>query len=119
MLAIRLIRLMEGGNRYESAITSVGQSELAIIVNEAYRNPAQLGTVSFLSRGGGDTRPYVRGTLLRYDLADDEEEIDRENTIEWGGDEEPELPDEAPFADKPSSEIPLVRKERLEEEEEE
>ena len=117
-LAIRLIRLMEGGNRYESAITSVGQSELAIIINEAYRNPAQLGTVSFLSRGGDDTGPNVRGALLRYDLGDEEEEIDREATIEWGGDEEPAPPDEAPFADKPSGEIALVRA-RLEEEEEE
>ena len=117
-LAIRLIRLMEGGNRYESAITSVGQSELAIIVNEAYRNPAQLGTVSFLSPGGDNTRLNARGALLRYDLADEEEEIDRETTIEWGGDDEPEPPDEAPFADKPSGEIPLVRERRLEDEDE-
>ena len=56
-LGSRLIRLMRGGNRYEAAVKSVGERELAIMIREVFQHPSQIGAVSFPSRDsaqGGD-----------------------------------------------------------------
>ena len=49
-LGSRLIRLMRGGNRYEAAVKSAGEGELAIMIREVFQHPSQTGAVSFPSR---------------------------------------------------------------------
>ena len=49
-LAARLKRLIGGGNRYTATITSANDSELAIIIREAYRSPSQAHILSFTSK---------------------------------------------------------------------
>jgi hypothetical protein len=46
-LAARIIRLQEGGNRYEAAIVSTDESGVTVVVREVYQDPSQLGVVSF------------------------------------------------------------------------
>jgi len=44
---LRLIRLMEGGNRYAVAILSVGNDRVRVIIREEYQHPSQMGQPSF------------------------------------------------------------------------
>lgn len=61
-LGSRLIRLMRGGNRYEAAVKSVGERELAIMIREVFQHPSQIGAVSFPSRDGA--RGGYRDSLI-------------------------------------------------------
>ncbi len=70
----RVARLSRGGNLYEAAVTSVEERELAIIIRETYKTPAQSGVVSFPSRGGADYRVYVPSAVMGYEVSDSEEE---------------------------------------------
>ena len=70
----RVARLTRGGNLYEAAVTSVEERELAIIIRETYKTPAQSGIVSFPSRGGADYRVYVPSAVMGYEVSDSEDE---------------------------------------------
>ena len=70
-LAARLARLIDGGNRYEAAVTSVGPSELTVIIREVYRHPSQSGTVSFPSRST-DYRVFLPNAALGQDISGEE-----------------------------------------------
>jgi tetratricopeptide (TPR) repeat protein len=77
----RLVKLMEGGNRYEAAITILNRDDLRIIIRETFAHPANFGKVSFpgsTTRGGGDVRPYMKGSALRYDDDEESEELEEE-----------------------------------------
>ena len=90
-LASRLIRLMNGGNRYQAAVIRVKEQGITIIIREIYRHPSLHDVCSFPFKGRGDNRVYLGEGLMRYiedsDLDEDEEEgvvIDRdENGEEW------------------------------------
>ena len=70
----RVARLSRGGNLYEAAVTSVEERELAIIIRETYKTPAQSGIVSFPSRGGADYKVYVPSAVMGYEVGDTEDE---------------------------------------------
>ena len=70
-LASRLIRLMKGGNRYEGAVTSVAEREIAVIIYETYKHQSQAGIVSFPSKDTGNDRVYLSNAILT-EMADDE-----------------------------------------------
>lgn len=82
---LRLAKLMQGGNEYTAAIASLSNSEVKVIVREAFQHPSQSGRMSFPVRGVEAFRPYVRESLLRYEL--EEEPV-------LGDEEEPITPDE-------------------------
>lgn len=84
----RLIRLMEGGNRYAAAITSVADKESRIIIKEIYQHPTQAGRLSFPPSGGESFRPYVKEKLLRHGL--EEAPYDEAEAVEEWGDEDEE-----------------------------
>ena len=78
-LAARLKRLIAGGNRYTATITSADDSELTIIIREAYRSPSQAHILSFTSK---DSRSVSRvgsrkGALIGVD---DEPGLDDEDS---------------------------------------
>ena len=73
-LASRLIRLINGGNKYEATVTSTGAQDLSIIIRETYKHPSQAGIVSFPSRSSGDYRVYLPSAGLDYDDNDGEGE---------------------------------------------
>ena len=94
-LALRLIRLMKGGNQYQAAVTSVGDNEIAIIIREVYQSPDQRGITSFPTRGVQDYRPFLDNALAQYDLLEEDEEEDEETWAAGSseGDEEGEAAD--------------------------
>jgi tetratricopeptide (TPR) repeat protein len=80
-VALRLVKLMKGGNRYEAAITNLHEDEVRIIIREVFAHPDNFGKVSFPGSSGsrtGDIRPYLKGTL-RYDEEEELEELDEES----------------------------------------
>lgn len=72
-LALRIIKLMDGGNRYAAAVTSVGDSSAKVIIKEVFQAPAMAGTLSFPATADTGFRSYTRDTLLRYGYEDEDE----------------------------------------------
>jgi hypothetical protein len=99
-LAMRLLRLMEGGNKYAAAVASIAENGVRIIIKETFQHPSQAGRLSFpAGKAGEGIRPYIRESMVRADLDEDEELADEAE--DW---EEPESdgesePREMGFAD--------------------
>jgi tetratricopeptide (TPR) repeat protein len=108
-LGLRLIKLMHGGNKYSAVITRISEDKGKVMIKEVYQHPSQAGRPSFPARATDDFRPYVKNTMLRYELEDDEEALEDDYSGEWDG-EEPlreeasPLGERAPFADEEGGE---------------
>lgn len=74
-LGLRLAKLMEGGNQYAAAITSLEDSTVRIIIKEIYQHPSQAGKPSFPTTMVEGVRPYIRESLIRYGPEEEDEEI--------------------------------------------
>jgi len=61
----RLIKLMEGGNKYSSAIVSSTEGLVTLIVREVYQDPAQAGRPSFPAKEFKSPRPYITDKVRR------------------------------------------------------
>jgi tetratricopeptide (TPR) repeat protein len=74
-LAKRLIGLIETGNRYTGAITTVSDRSISMIIRETYQHPNNRGKFSFPPKAlpTGAYRPYMREGALRYGMEDDDE----------------------------------------------
>lgn len=70
---LRLIKLIEGGNKYAAAITSISQDEVKIIIKEIFQHPSQIGQLSFPVREPEGFRPDLRETILQYETKYEEE----------------------------------------------
>lgn len=68
----RLAKLTKAGNRYIAAVHSFSDKEMKVIVREAYQHPSQVGRPSFPLKDKQAYRPYVRESLLRHRLEDEE-----------------------------------------------
>ncbi len=107
--AQRLLGLMNGGNRYEAAITTIDENVVKVIIKEVYQDPKQAGRPSFPVKDAGDFRSYVRGRMLKHELEEtpeeaggEEEETSLEDSgysLEWGG-AETMSEDTAPIEDE-------------------
>jgi tetratricopeptide (TPR) repeat protein len=69
-LARRLIKFMQGGNRYLAAVTSAEPGSVKLMIRETYQDPAYAGKPSFPMRRKREAefRPYAKGSLLSRDL---------------------------------------------------
>ncbi len=75
-LGRRLMKLMEAGNKYAAAVTSLSSGECRIIIKETHQDPSQAGRPSFPTTVATEgTRPYTKERLLRYEPA---AEVERE-----------------------------------------
>ncbi len=89
-LARRLIKFIQGGNRYLAAVTSAEQSGIKLMIRETYQDPKFIGKPSFPQRRKRETaefRSYAKESLLARDLDafrsdDDDEVVDPEETSE-------------------------------------
>ena len=61
----RLLKLMEGGNKYSAAIVSSVEGMVTVIVREVYQDPAQVGRPSFPAKEFKSPRPYVTDRIRR------------------------------------------------------
>jgi tetratricopeptide (TPR) repeat protein len=83
-LGLRLLRLIEGGNRYAAAVKSVTDNDAQLIIKEIYRDPSQT-RLSFPAVGGDASRPYIRESLLRLGEDDDDDVVeDDTESDDWG-----------------------------------
>ncbi len=73
--ALRLIELMNGGNKYVAGVTSVTDKKIRVLIRETFQAPDLQGRVSFPSKGGPlppELRAYTKDRALRFDLDDDD-----------------------------------------------
>ncbi len=90
----RLIKLMEGGNKYTPTIISLTEEAVTVIIREVYQNPSQEGRLSFPPKGSEGYRPYVGermgDRIIRREL-EYEESLPGEPSYTIIGGEETEL----------------------------
>jgi tetratricopeptide (TPR) repeat protein len=80
-LARRLIKLIEGGNRYQAGITSCEGTTVRVIIREIHQDPKFAGKPSFpiVRKREVEYRPYTRESLVARDVESytgDEDEVD-------------------------------------------
>jgi len=79
-LARRLIKFMQGGNRYQAGVTGCENGQIRVIVRETYQDAKFAGKPSFPMRQKREVsfRPYARESLLQRDaeFPTDEDEED-------------------------------------------
>ena len=93
----RLIKLMEGGNKYSAAIVSSTEDKVTIIIREVYQHPGQAGQLSFPPKGAGRPQTYVSDRILRRELEYEEELVEELGYTIVGGEGETEsLTEESP-----------------------
>lgn len=66
--ALRLIKLMEGGNRYSAIIIISSAETVTVMIREIYQHPSQVGRLSFPPKGVEAFRPYVGDRIIRREL---------------------------------------------------
>ena len=119
-LARRLIKFIQGGNRYLAAVTSAEQSGVKLMIRETYQDPKFIGKPSFPQRRKRETadfRPYAKESLLLSrdldtfrgddedepndgdDIAEEVDEIDGLNVVEDEVDDTMDFADEADAQD--------------------
>ncbi len=98
---VRLVNMINGGNRYVAAISSLGEDIVKVIIREVYQHPSQMGRLSFPKKGKENYRPYTRESLFRRRQEEDETAEEDEDTSDDDG-EGYSITDfyEFPFADK-------------------
>ena len=99
-LGQRLAKLIQGGNRYAVAVTSVQEQILVIMIKETYQHRSQHDTISFPNKQpSGGIYSYLGSPPLPADIDMEEEEIELERPpiIDW--DEEGEATIAAPPTD--------------------
>jgi len=95
----RLIKLMEGGNKYIVAIISSAEEMITIIIREVYQDPSQAGRLSFPPKGFERIRPYVSDRIFKRELAYEEEAVVEPGYTIIGGEETELLPEGSPDID--------------------
>src|SRR5437879_13026781 len=64
-LGRRLIKFLEGGNRYSGAVATCEGGAVKIIVRETYQDPKFFGRPSFtIKKSRDEFRPYAKESLL-------------------------------------------------------
>ena len=82
-LGRRLIKFLEGGNRYSGAVATCEGGAVKIIVRETYQDPKFFGRPSFtIKRSRDEFRPYAKESLLTRNADTEETEEDGEEPAE-------------------------------------
>ncbi|MDY7019333.1 MAG: tetratricopeptide repeat protein [Chloroflexota bacterium] len=84
--ALRLIKLINSGNRYDAAISNMGTNEGYVIIKETYQHPNQLGHLPFPIKDTITLRPHTRDSFLRRSvdaLGNREGEVEENSEIEY------------------------------------
>jgi tetratricopeptide (TPR) repeat protein len=89
-LGLRLLKLMQGGNQYAAALTSLSNATGRVIIKEVYQHPSQAGRPSFPATGPEVVRPYIRESILKYGAEEEEETAEEAEgaSEEWEGETE-------------------------------
>ncbi|MBI2724511.1 MAG: tetratricopeptide repeat protein [Chloroflexi bacterium] len=95
-LALRLSKLMAGGNKYAAAVAGITSDSVRVIIKETFQDASQVGRLSFPAGKAGDmVRAYTKESLVRSDLDEDDDVTDEAE--EW---EEPDAEPEVEPAER-------------------
>jgi tetratricopeptide (TPR) repeat protein len=102
-LGRRLIKMIEGGNKYSGAVATCDGGAVKLILRETYQDPKFYGKPSFpIKKGREEFRPYAKESLLTRsaEVEDTEEdgeeggeELEGMHTVESGEEEPLEIPE--------------------------
>ena len=81
-LSAKLIRLMNLGNRYKSAVVSANEQGVLIIIQETYRDPSSQRISGFPFKKREDSRVYLDDNLMRYMEDDDFDDQDTPDLVD-------------------------------------
>jgi tetratricopeptide (TPR) repeat protein len=98
--AQRLIKLMDGGNRYSASVVSPAENAMTIIIREVYQDPSQAGRLSFPPRELEEVRPYPADRILKMESEYGEEGGEESGYTVIGGEEIEVLPEEPDHTDE-------------------
>lgn len=102
--AQRLIRLMNGGNKYSAAIVRAGDHSVLVMIREVYQDPNMAGQLSFPTRGIEGVRTDISDRVIRREIEQEESLPGEPGYTVVGGEEAEVLPEEAPEDDYDDSE---------------
>jgi tetratricopeptide (TPR) repeat protein len=71
---VRLVQLMNGGNRYDAAILNAEEDKVQVVIKETYQHPNQVGRPSFPVKAEEHLRTRIKESLLRRGGITDESE---------------------------------------------
>ena len=81
-LALRLTKLITGGNKYAAAVAGLEPNSVRVMIKETFQHPTQVGRLSFPAGKAGDVvRPYTKVSMVRADADEDDEIVDE--TDDW------------------------------------
>lgn len=102
-LGRRLIKFIDGGNKYSGAVASCEDNAIKIIIRETYQDPKFYGKPSFpIKKGREEFRPYAKESLLtrtaeleevEEEVAEVGEELEGMRTLEPGEEETIDFPE--------------------------
>jgi hypothetical protein len=88
-LGQRLVKLMEGGNQYVAAISSLLEDGVKIFIRETFQDASQTGKLSFPPTVTESVRPYVKSRLVRSDGDEERAAAEEAEDIEdWLSDDD-------------------------------
>ena len=89
-LGLRLVKLIQGGNQYAAALTSLANATGRVIIKEVYQHPSQAGRPSFPPTSTEVVRPYIKESILKYGAEEEEETVEEAEGAgeEWEGETE-------------------------------
>jgi hypothetical protein len=91
----RLVKLMEGGNKYSAAIINSNETMVTVIIRETYQDPSLVGQISFPAKVSEAVLPYVGERIIRRELEHEEALTEEPGyTIVAEGEEAGLLPEE-------------------------
>ncbi|MFC1994437.1 tetratricopeptide repeat protein [Chloroflexota bacterium] len=82
-LGLRLIKLMEDGNKYTAAIARIAKNRGRVVIKETFRHPFHAERPSFPARAADGFNPYIKNSMVKYELEDEEETLEEEHPIKW------------------------------------
>jgi hypothetical protein len=82
-LGHRLMKLMDGGNEYVAAISTLDQAQVRVFIREKFQHASQTGKLSFPPTVTESFRPYIKERLVRQDADDEPYGEEGEEGEEW------------------------------------
>jgi hypothetical protein len=106
-LGQRLLKLMDGGNEYVAAISSLDESGVRVFIRETFQNASQTGKLSF-PPSVSDFRPYVKERMVRNDLDDDGFGEEADEVDDWREDEDEDSTDDSGLGESRRAAMPNI-----------
>ncbi|MCH7484615.1 MAG: tetratricopeptide repeat protein [Chloroflexi bacterium] len=107
-LGQRLVKLMDGGNQYVAAISSLHEDGVKLLIRETLQSASQVGKLSFPATVTESVRPYIKGRLARGDEDDSSalDDSDEADDLVAGSDDDSDDSDEGTLKARARGRLP-------------